>query len=443
MFFFEDVGGDVVVWANRGGGKTFMGAVATLLDLIFKPGIQVRILGGSLDQSSRMYRYLLELMERPMFKPMLLGRATQKRIELRNGSAVEILSQSEKAVRGQRVHKLRCDEVELFDEAVWGAAQLVTRSGYCGETYVRGCVEAFSTMHQPFGLMHRLVKRFGDHGGSRDARVLRWGALDVIATCDDRYDCEGCLLWEDCGGVAKSATGFIPVEDLMDQKLRISEQMWSSEMLCQEPRRVDCVYPSFDSRVGGRHVCCKDEGALLVGGSGEYMGGMDFGLRSPTVMLWGVFYAGEDGRSRVHIFDELIRSDHTLEKIISLMQGKGKAGECLSWIGVDPAGNQRNGQTGLTDIQVLKKAGYRIRWKRSLISEGVESLRRYFDQDLITIDPRCEGLISALASYHFDPKRIELESPVKDGADHACDALRYLIINAGGVGGGVRQTNYM
>ncbi|MEM6856129.1 MAG: hypothetical protein AAF593_17120, partial [Planctomycetota bacterium] len=35
-------GGDCVVWANRGGGKTMLGAVATLLDLVFKPGIQVR-----------------------------------------------------------------------------------------------------------------------------------------------------------------------------------------------------------------------------------------------------------------------------------------------------------------------------------------------------------------------------------------------------------------
>ena len=34
---------DCVVWANRGGGKTQLGAIATLLDLIFKPGIQVLI----------------------------------------------------------------------------------------------------------------------------------------------------------------------------------------------------------------------------------------------------------------------------------------------------------------------------------------------------------------------------------------------------------------
>ena len=30
--------GDCVVWANRGGSKTVLGAAATLLDCIFKPG---------------------------------------------------------------------------------------------------------------------------------------------------------------------------------------------------------------------------------------------------------------------------------------------------------------------------------------------------------------------------------------------------------------------
>src|SRR5947209_4528148 len=45
--FFEE--GDGVAWACRGGGKTRVGAAATLLDMLFKPGVQVRILGGSLE----------------------------------------------------------------------------------------------------------------------------------------------------------------------------------------------------------------------------------------------------------------------------------------------------------------------------------------------------------------------------------------------------------
>jgi len=49
---------DCIVWANRGGGKTELAAVATLLDCVFKCNCQVRILGGSGEQAGRMYEYL-------------------------------------------------------------------------------------------------------------------------------------------------------------------------------------------------------------------------------------------------------------------------------------------------------------------------------------------------------------------------------------------------
>ena len=45
-------------------------------------------------------------------------------------SPAGVLAQSQRSVRGLRVQKLRCDEVELFDPAVWEAAQLTTRSAH-------------------------------------------------------------------------------------------------------------------------------------------------------------------------------------------------------------------------------------------------------------------------------------------------------------------------
>ena len=78
-------GHDLVVWANRGGGKTYLGAVATLLDMLFKPGIQVRILGGSLEQSSKMYGYLLRMLEAPIMRGLSVGVPTQRRVAIING----------------------------------------------------------------------------------------------------------------------------------------------------------------------------------------------------------------------------------------------------------------------------------------------------------------------------------------------------------------------
>lgn len=111
---------DCVVWANRGGGKTMLGAIATLLDLLYKPGIQVRILGGSMEQAQRMHEHLRGFFAREPFGGLVKGKITDRRIALINSSAVELLAQSQTSVRGTRVQKLRCDEVERSSTATSG-----------------------------------------------------------------------------------------------------------------------------------------------------------------------------------------------------------------------------------------------------------------------------------------------------------------------------------
>src|SRR5450432_1370952 len=120
---------DLIVWAPRGGGKTRLAALVTLLDLLHKPGCAVRILGGSLEQSLKMWEHLLpdiqQLASQELAKnsPLMM-----RRISFKNGSTAAVLTQSECAVRGLRIQKLRCDEVDLFKPDVWKAAQFVTRS---------------------------------------------------------------------------------------------------------------------------------------------------------------------------------------------------------------------------------------------------------------------------------------------------------------------------
>lgn len=433
--FFEtpDRSGDAVVWANRGGGKTMLGAAATLLDLIFKPGIEVRILGGSLEQSCKMYEHLLKFLDRSMLRQgggILAGEPTQRRIELAHGSRVEILAQSHKSVRGTRVHKLRCDEVDEFDPEVWQAAQMVTRSGRCGQVDVRGSIEALSTMHRPAGLMNTLVDGAGEaESQPTQPRLFKWNAMDVIARCPDDRPCQGCVLWADCGGSAKQASGFLPVADLIAQRLRTSDHTWAAEMMCERPRVSDSVYPSFDV---GRHVVGDEQVAARFGGPdrGRWIGGMDFGLRCPTVFVWAqTFGQGED--AALVVMDEYVQANLTLGQHVERMRNQAdRAGwPELWWVGVDPAGGQRNGQTGMSDIDILRQAGYVVRTRRSTIRQGIERIRRRLDRGTLLIHRRCEKLIQSLRSYHFDFNHIHREEPIKDGPDHACDALRYMVLN--------------
>ena len=239
---------DLIVWAPRGGAKTRLGAVATLLDLCHKPGISVRILGGSLEQSLRMWEHLLPDLVASASDLLLDPQKLLKKFAMTNASSAAVLTQSQKAVRGLRVQKLRCDEVEQFDAKVWEAAQLATRSRTCGETHVRGVVEAISTFHNPYGLMSKAIEA-AEKPGSR-MRVLKWCLLEVLERCPAERACGSCELWDDCQGVAKEkCDGYFPIEDAITMKKRVSLPMWQSEMLCRKPNTRGCVFPTFDTDV--------------------------------------------------------------------------------------------------------------------------------------------------------------------------------------------------
>jgi len=449
--YFEEPG-DPLVWACRGGGKTMLGAAATLLDLIYKPGIEVRVLGGSMEQSRKMYEHLLYLLDQPLirgsapagYSTVLATAPTQRRLLLGNGSRVELLAQSPTSVRGTRVHKLRCDEVDEFDPDIWQAAQLVTRSGRCGDRAVRGQVDALSTMHKPFGLMNRLTRDAGGTSGGTGTEVpepargtrapgsgtsvpvsnrpiLRWNAMDVIERCPEHRDCGTCVLWDDCGGRAKVADGHVRIDDLIAQWHRSSRATWDAEVMCRRPSVRDSVYPGF---AVDKHVTATPP--FEVGEATPAAAGMDFGIRSPTVWLWAVLAPNQ---AAVHIVDEYLEADRTLDAHLGAIerQTRQRGHPRPGFVAIDPAGVARNGQTGRSDADLLRRRGYRVVARPMRIRHGIDRVRARLDRGSLTIHPRCTRLIDALQQYHFDPDRPENQTPIKDGPDHAADALRYLI----------------
>jgi hypothetical protein len=426
---------DAIVWACRGGGKTFYAAVATALDLIFKPGIEIKILAGSLDQSARMYEHLRRLFERPAFAELVDGRISARRLRLVSGSTAETLAQSHTSVRGARPQKLRCDEVELFDPDIWRAAQLVTRSRRCGSIHVQGAIEALSTMHRPGGLMSRLITEaqtpdpFSPARPSR--RLLRWSALDVLEVCPPARPCESCALFPECAGRAKREAepppiigGHISISDAIVLKSRTDQATWESEMLCLRPQRSDSVFPEFDPAM---HVAAfepaSDPGAVT------WVAGMDFGFRAPTVILWA-FLEHDSGMLR--IVDERVQAERTIEAHIQTIYDSRPPARVPAWVACDPAGNQRSDQTGHSAVEIMRRATLMMRPARAPLELGLRAIRRRLapasGPPTICIHPRCRHLIEALQAYHYpdiDPRSL---SPVKDGPDHAVDALRYLII---------------
>jgi hypothetical protein len=476
---------DCVLWANRGGGKTMLGAIATLLDLLYKPAIAVRVLAGSIEQSGRMMAHLHRFFStNEVLAAMVKGKLTDKRIELTNKSEVEVLAQSQTSVRGTHVQKLRCDEVDLFDVAVWEAAQFVTKSKQCGPVFVRGSVECLSTMHQHFGVMHRLIADVGE--GKRT--LFKWGVVDVLERCGEGRKCEGepqeesgrvvplrvlqsspgdagcasnapepgvrepqgsppqplpqggaperygslaapCPLWAECKGAAKARgdAGHLRIEDAIAMKGRVGEEAWETEMLCTRVRMTGAVFPGFDPR---RHVFC---------GSGpqrvrEWLAGMDFGIRAPTVVLWAAL--DEDGA--IYVMDERHKSGVVLDEHIEAMRaGLGREGippwPPVRWVAADPAGNHKNAQSGVSDTSVLRKSGFQVRTPHESVLRGLAMISARLTPAAgwprLFVHERCRELIRSLKEYRYKEGELENLEPLKDGSDHAIDALRYLVVS--------------
>lgn len=421
---------DCVVWANRGGGKTFLGAVATLLDLVFKPGIEVRILAGSLDQASRMHAHLLRLFEIEALSQLIDGKPSERGLKLVNGSNVELLTQSQRSVRGTRVQKLRCDEVELFDPEVWEAAQLTTRSKRCGDVWVPGTIECLSTMHVPYGLMYRLVQQ-AEKG---ERALFKWGVVDVLGACGDEHACATCDLKSECAGRAKARDasgaepGHVSVDDALVLKSRVSEGTWAAEMLSLRPRRSDYVLAEFEV---GVHVF---DGAVPVSPGMQWVGGMDFGIRSPSVVLWGV--VDLVGVLRV-VGERVVAGEPLGSHVEAIKKGATDDAACVvgvpAWIGIDPAGRQRSDQTGVSNAQVMKRSGLVVKDRRMGVQAGLDLVRKRLKpasgRPTLFVHRRCVRLIESLERYRYSSSRPESLEPVKDGSDHAVDALRYLVQN--------------
>jgi len=424
--FFEDrTPRDCIVWANRGGGKTFYAAIATLLDLLFKPGIEIRILAGSLEQAKRMHTHLRAFLAAPDLAPIVNGRITERKITLTNGSVVELLAQSQTSVRGTRVQKLRCDEVELFDPEIWDAAQLTIRESTINGQTIPGSIECLSTLHVPFGLMHKLVTESRENN-ERSRRVFMWGVVDVLDTCSSEHACGSCALDDECAGRAKArdalgrTPGHISVRNAIDLKTRVDKATWDAEMLCLRPRRSDCVLPEFDP---GIHVAHSLPDPTTIVRS---IAGMDLGIRSPTVVV----FAHLDHAGTLWVAHEYIRSGVSLDEHADAIRDAPISPE---WIGVDPAARQRGFQTGISDAAALRKRGLTIRDTRVPIHDGLTliraRLRPAHGPPTLMVHRSCEHLIRCLESYHYPKGDPFSTTPEKDGSDHAVDALRYMIQN--------------
>lgn len=117
-----------LLMANRGGGKTFLVALLHYINSIYKPGCESLSFGATEAQSKRCYQHLTNWTTEVKTNPdgtkhsvlkNFLVRSIEKLTEFKNGSRVEIVPGTKKAVNGPHPQKAHADEVEQIDDEAW------------------------------------------------------------------------------------------------------------------------------------------------------------------------------------------------------------------------------------------------------------------------------------------------------------------------------------
>jgi hypothetical protein len=422
---------DVAAWANRRGGKTIAASIIAALDFYQRRG-PIR---GSEDQARTLYEYWTKWCDRLLYD-QVLGAPTKLVTRLSNGD-FEILASSSRAVRGPAIQRLFWDEVDEIDQQVMDASVGTLNT----LAHVHSRTVATSTWHRTHGPMGRYVARAKDSG----IRVHKWNIWEIIEPCPlERHrhgrGCKRCPLEDVCMGAALNVNpmtkvgiaatrrcGLFAIDDAIRQYRSWSADQWNAEAECQRPVTAGLVYPRFNPV---RHV---DSGLDFQDDLPIYRT-IDWGLND-FVCLW----IQKDKRGTVYVVDEHWTRQATVPTVAKEIREKDKHLR-IEETYCDPAGRNRNDQTGWSDVDMFKRHGIhcdynRQPWARDVVT-GINKVRTAlapaFGPPRLKIAGRCRNLIKAFDNYRLrEVNGLYIDEPIKpQECDHFMDALRYFFVNS-------------
>lgn len=428
---------DLAAWANRSGGKTLASSIIAALEYLFydqDQALHSRVLSGSEDQAKNLYGYWQQWCYDTLLRSKLKDDPGRMLTRLSNGD-VEILAASQKRVRGAKVQRLYRDEIDEIEPEILGASvgMLASING----TPARSIDT--STWHHPAGPMGKLV----ENAEARGIRLHKWGVWESIACCpqnrhDNGRNCGTCPLGPVClekartrnprakKGIASQASGIFAINDAIKQYRQWSKQQWEAEAECKRPSLQGLVYPQFDRALHVK-VDLDFQDALPT------CRAIDFGLND-FVCLW----IQHDKAGRIFVVDEYWATDATVATNAAAIN-RLDADAQIEATYCDPAGRNRNDQTGYSDIDVLKSAGIPCRYTMSRlateIANGINLIRAALapasGRPRLFIAGKCKRLIEAFESYKLRKVNNEwIDEPIKpQPCDHPMDALRYYFVN--------------
>jgi hypothetical protein len=143
---------------------------------------------------------------------------------------------------------------------------------------------------------------------------------------------------------------------------------------------------------------------------GRWVGGVDFGIRKPFAAVWGVL----DKDDVLWLAGEIYESGKPLKNLVARLPIS------IEWF-ADP--------TGAREIHELAIVGVRISASNNDRQAGIQAVQsRLTTGRLRILEGTCAHLLAEATQYrHDEPRRASRLRVETAGADHALDALRYLI----------------
>jgi hypothetical protein len=432
----------------RGSGKSFLSALETHVISRFQPGHETRILGGSLAQSSQIYRAIRETVQagrgpKGYTDADAIAELLKTEVRYCNGSAVSMLAASSTSVRGPHVPSLKLDEVDEIDpdirESAMGMAMDI--GGH------RSSILMTSTWHRLNGPMAELIER----GRAGSFPVNTFCVFEVLETCPEERsgalleNCPHCPLVNWChsdrdshpSGLpkAKRSSGHYTIDSLIQKVNGVSLRVFESDYLCLRPKASGVWFTAFDER---KHITS----------SAEYNPSLSVHLAVDpgvhTGAIWFQIRPSLDGRGmKVNVFSDYFAEGISAEANARAIneQSRQLCGSALSRlrVSIDPAGTHRTA-VGPTVRGEYQLAGLQGRnglesWPVGKKADGLQLLEAMLgsaDGSVnLTIHPRCRHLILALLSYTraragnqwLDYPR-DPQHPYEDMIDPLCGGLK-------------------
>lgn len=175
--------------------------------------------------------------------------------------------------------------------------------------------------------------------------------------------------------------------------------------------------------------------------------GADHGYRNPAAWVWGAV----DPDENIYIYREFYEREWLIEEICRGKPKEGlkgvvqlQKGEKVEAAYIDPSTKNRRGSTGLSDFDAYQEhlpTAFPLLLANNDVTPGIDRVKSYLKVNPRTNKPQififstCNNLIEEMARYRYKEtpqtlqgKVAEKEEPAKVN-DHACDALRYLIMS--------------